>query len=215
MNKKDYASIGVIIVMLFMAAYFYPNMPDKIAVHWNAAGQADGYASKAIGILALPIITIGIYALFLVIPVIEVFKENLAAFREVYDSIKLFIAVFMLVIYSASILQNIGYKFNMTIVIMPAVAVLFYYLGTVMPKMRRNFFVGIRTPWTLANDEVWAKTHAAGGKTFKVNAIIILVATVISDYGAGIIIASVLLNALFLAVYSYVLYRKQGKNQLK
>jgi len=214
MNLKDYAAIALILLMLGMGAYFYPNLPEKIAVHWNEAGKADGYSSKTIGVLMLPLFTAGIYGLFLLIPKIEVFKDNLKAFMRYYDNLKLLIVLFMTGIYAAMLLQNAGYRFNITLALIPGIAVLFYYIGLVMPHMKRNFFVGIRTPWTLANDKVWKATHAMGSKTFRANALIILLTLAIPDYTALIIIGPMIANVVFLTVYSYWLYQREGKNQL-
>jgi uncharacterized membrane protein len=214
MNAKDYACMALILAMIGMGAYFYPHLPDKIADHWNEAGQANGYSSKIVGVIMMPLLTAGIYGFFLLIPKIEVFKENIKAFIGYYDNIKLLMVLFMAGIYAATLLQNAGYSFNITFVIIPAVAVLFYYIGQVMPHMKRNFFVGIRTPWTLANEKVWNATHLMGGKTFRLNAIVLLLAVAAPGYAAPVILVSVLANALFLTIYSYWLYQREGKNQL-
>jgi uncharacterized membrane protein len=121
---------------------------------------------------------------------------------------------FMVVIYSSTILQNMGYKFGLNYVLIPAIAVLFYYLGHIMPHVKRNFFIGIRTPWTLANEKVWNTIHKIGGKTFRLNAIIILLSLVVPSHSIWVLLASILLNMLYLIAYSYLLYQKEGKNEL-
>lgn len=214
MNKKDYASIILVIGMFVLAVYLYPQLPDKIAVHWNAAGQVDSYGSKTMGLLGIPVLTIVVYGFFLLIPKIDVFKENIKAFIGYYDNIKLLFVLFMLVVYLAMLLQNMGYRFNMGFVVIAALSVLIYYIGHAMPHMKRNFFMGIRTPWTLADEKVWDEVHKIGGKTFKLNALVIILAMLAEGYAIWILLASIVLNTLFLIAYSYFLYQKEGKNEL-
>ncbi|MBM3309769.1 MAG: SdpI family protein [Candidatus Altiarchaeales archaeon] len=215
MNKKDPISIALILAMLGIAAYIYPSMPDSIATHWNAVGEVDAYSSKAVGLFAIPALTAVVYLLFLAIPKIDVFKDNIMSFIGYYDNFKLLFVAFMLIVYSSTILQNMGYKFGLNTVLIPAVAVLFYYLGHIMPHMRRNFFIGIRTPWTLANEKVWNKVHNIGGKTFRLNAAVILLSLAVPSYSIWVLLASILLNALYLIAYSYLLYQKEGRNELQ
>ncbi|MFH1125936.1 MAG: DUF1648 domain-containing protein [Candidatus Altiarchaeota archaeon] len=215
MDKKDYASIILIAAMFAAAAYIYPQLPNDIAVHWNAEGKADSYGPKAIGTFTIPLLTMGIYVLFLIIPAIEVFKENLKAFMNYYNNMKLLLVLFMTALYSATIIQNMGYVFNMNLAVIPALAILLYYIGHIMPHMKRSFFVGIRTPWTLANEKVWNETHKVGSKTFKANAVLIALSLLIPGSMVWVILASVPLNTIFLIAYSYWLYRRENKNELE
>jgi len=215
MNKKDYAAIALILTMTAISAHLYGQMPEQITVHWNAAGEADGYSSKGFGLFMLPAVTAAIYGFFLLIPKIEVFKENIKSFMQYFDNIKLLFVAFMLAIHAASLAQNIGYKFNMNSLVLPAVALLFYYIGHAMPHMKRNFFIGIRTPWTLANESVWNRTHQLGGKTFKANAVIILLSALAPGWGMLAVVASAIANAVLLFAYSYWLYQKENKNDLR
>jgi len=81
----------------------------------------------------------------------------------------------MAYVYALSLLWNIGSRFDISRMLMPAIAVLWYVLGSVLQQSKRNWFMGIRTPWTLSNDVVWHKTHQLGGKLFKLSALIVLV----------------------------------------
>jgi uncharacterized membrane protein len=214
MNKRDYASLGLIALMLCTGAYISPNLPERMAVHWNISGEADGYASKAFGVLAIPALTLAIYILMLAIPMIDVFKKNIMSFKGYFDNMKLLLVAFMTVIYLASLMQNLEFNFNIGLVVMPSLAVLIYYIGHALPHTRRNFFIGVRTPWTLASETVWNKTHLIAGRSFRLNAILIAACIILPSYGFWIVIASLVANALFLAAYSYVIYQKEGRNDL-
>ncbi|MDD5111803.1 MAG: DUF1648 domain-containing protein [Candidatus Altiarchaeota archaeon] len=214
MNARDYAALAAIMIMVLAGAYASPSLPETIAVHWNAEGNADGYAPKAAGLVILPLITLAIYGLLLLIPKIEIFKENMNAFKGYYDNIKLLLVLFMLALHLATLAQNLGRPFNMNQAVLPALGVLIYYLGHVMRYMKRSFFVGIRTPWTLASDAVWDRTHRIGSVTFRINAGILVISSIAPSWGVWLAFGSLIANAVFLAAYSYWVYRKEGKNQL-
>ena len=93
----------------------------------------------------------------------------------------------------------------------PALAALFYYSGVLIQNARRNWFVGIRTPWTLSSERVWNSTHRIGGKLFKAAGLIALLGLAFPDYAIHLIIGPVLLFTAYLVVYSYLEYRKQEK----
>jgi uncharacterized membrane protein len=217
MNKKDYSALAVITAMSAISLYAYssPHMQEQLIVHWNARGQADGYSTKAVGLFMMPALTLAIYGMFLLIPKIEVFKENMKSFIGYYDNLKVVFALFMLAIQAAMILQNTNWRFNMNLAMLPAIAMLLYYIGHMMPHVKRNFFVGIRTPWTLANDRVWEKTHVLGGKTFRLNAVAVMLGLLAPETGIWLVIGATIANALLLMAYSYWLYQKEGRNQLE
>ena len=214
MNARDYAALAALAAMVLAGAYAYPSMPENVADHWDAYGNANGYGPKAFGTFILPVIAIAVYGLLLLIPKIEVFSENMKEFRGYYDNIKLLLTLFMLVLYITTLAWNIGWKFNMNYAVLPALGVVFYYIGHVMRFMKRSFFVGIRTPWTLANDRVWKKTHEMGSVTFRMSAILLVISTILPVGGIWLAVGAIIANAVFLAAYSYWLYQKDRKNQL-
>jgi len=185
-----------------------------MAIHWNAQGVVDGYGSRFMGVLFFPIVILVLYLFLSLIPYIAVFKENIQDFIQYFFGFKLIFVFFMGSVYAATIVYNLGHYFNMTLFVVPSIAVLLFYVGYIMQFMKRNFFIGIRTPWTLANDEVWKRTHKVGSLTFRLNAIIILFTLIFPNKFLLIVLIPTLGNALFLVVYSYHLYSKIGKKQL-
>jgi len=173
--------LTTLILLLLVGAAFcagfvvYPQLPERIASHWNVEGQADATLSKTWGIFLFPLIMALLFALYAAIPYLDPLKKNIQSFRRQYNLFWLIFSIFMAYVYALSLLWNIGSRFDISRMLMPAIAVLWYVLGSVLQQSKRNWFMGIRTPWTLSNDVVWHKTHQLGGKLFKLSALIVLV----------------------------------------
>jgi len=208
-----------IFVTIFLVAFavafsvsVYGKLPDQMASHWNAASQVDGYISRFWGAFLMPVISVGMLLLFLVIPQIDPLKANIAQFREYFNAFIALMVVFLVYMHVLTILWNLGYdKFNMGTAMLPAMGLLFIFAGIMMGKAKRNFFIGIRTPWTLSNDHVWDKTHQLGSKLFILSGILALLGAFFADYAVWFILVPVLGSTLFLFVYSYVLYQQETK----
>jgi uncharacterized membrane protein len=211
-TKTAFLFISVIIFLSFLTgAMIYPKMPELIASHWNAAGTADGYTGKFWGIFLLPFLMTGMSLLLYFLPKIDPFSKNIEAFRVYYNIFWIYITLFLFYIFFLSILWNLGFRFNFTILIIPAMSVLFYLMGSILGKSRRNWFFGIRTPWTLSSDEVWRKTHLLGGKLFKASAVFSLFGLFFrSEVSLIFVIVPVLTASLTATVYSYFEYRKMN-----
>jgi len=210
LSRYDKAAILIIVLLLSAAGYLYPSLPGEIPTHWNAAGEVDDYSSKWT-VFLIPIIAALILELFLILPKIAVFKKNILSFKH-FDSMKFVIVLFFAIIYGATVLPNFGYTFNMTKIILPLIALLFFYFGLILPSAKRNFFIGIRTPWTLSSDKVWEKTHKLGGKIFIKLGILMLVGVFVpAKYMVWFILVPILVAVGYIFVYSYVLWKKEGK----
>jgi len=141
-------------------------------------------------------------------PKFEPRKDNFDSFSEYYQGIILMMTGFLFYIYILSILAALEYEFNMVQMIAPAFAALFYYIGVTLQKTKSNFFVGIRTPWTISDDKVWEKTHNIGGTLFKVSGIISLFGVFFKEIAIILILAPILGAVVFVYIYSYLEYKK-------
>lgn len=215
MEKITTIMLSLVVLAFFISAYFYPQMPERMATHWNERGEIDGYMHKFWGLLLMPFITLGMIGLFFVLPKIDPLKKNYDKFRSYYNGLILVIIGFLFYIHLVSIAANLGFVFNMTYFIMPPIALLFLFIGFMLPKAKRNWFVGIRTPWTLSSDRVWGKTNRLGGRLFIVLGayliIMLLFYDLVLEHFFWIIIGPIILLTLFLFVYSYYEYSKEGK----
>lgn len=208
-NKKTNLIIISVIILSFLSAfYLYPKLPDRVASHWNSQGQVDDYLPKIWGVFLMPAITLAIFLLFLLIPRIDPLKKNIAKFRNYFNWLIILIVVFLLYVYSLTVFWNLGYRFNMTLFMTPAVGLLFFYIGVILKHAERNWFIGIRTPWTLSSDVVWKKTHQLGAKLFKVAGIIAILGIFFAENALWFAIIPAIASSLFLLVYSYFEHKK-------
>lgn len=186
-------------------------MPEKIASHWNAQGQVDGYMSKFWGLFSMPFMSVGFFLLFILIPKIDPLKTNISKFRNYYDVFVLLTIVFLLYLYLLTIFWNLGLRFSMIQFLVPAFGILFYYCGILIENAKRNWSIGIRTPWTLSNDKVWDKTHKIGGKLFKIVGVIALLGIFFQSYALFFVLVPVISVAIYTAIYSYFEYQREMK----
>jgi len=208
-NKKTNLIIISVIILSFLSAfYLYPKLPDRVASHWNSQGQVDDYLPKIWGVFLMPAITLAIFLLFLLIPRIDPLKKNIAKFRNYFNWLIILIVVFLLYVYSLTVFWNLGYRFNMTLFMTPAIGLLFFYIGVILKHAERNWFIGIRTPWTLSSDVVWKKTHQLGAKLFKVAGIIAILGIFFAENALWFAIIPAIASSLFLLVYSYFEHKK-------
>ncbi len=209
MRRSELIAVGIVIILFAVGIYIYPQLPDTIASHWNAQGQVNGYTSKFWGLFLLPIISVGLVLLFVAIPRIDPLKANIEKFRTFYDRFVILFLVFFFYFYLLTILWNMGVQYNFNQVLAPAFGGLLYYIGVVTEHAKRNWFVGIRTPWTLSSESVWDKTHAIGAKLFKIVGVVALLGVLFPNYTIFFILVPVLIVAGYLIVYSYVVYQRE------
>ena len=208
MKKTKYYSLIVLFLFLVIAFYSYPLMPDQIATHWDSQGNVDGYMSKLWGSLFFPILMIVINIIFFVIPKIDPNKENIEKFKETFNEFIIIFNLFMLYIYSLTVVWNMGREFDMNVAIIPALGFLFYFLGSLVGKAKRNYMIGIRLPWTLASDDNWDKTHKKGERVFKIIGIVTLIGVFFSDYAMWFLLIPLIIGITYLTLYSYLEFKK-------
>jgi uncharacterized membrane protein len=200
------------IAVMFLAAYLlHPAMPERMPVHWGVSGQIDGYGSRFIGVWLLPIITASLYLLLTVMPFVAVWRKNIERFYFFYFAFKTIFVFSMVVLYAATILPNFGLFINMNYFMAPWLAVIIFASGSLMLRTKRNFFAGVRTQWTLADDYVWKKTNDLGGRGFQLIAFLMLLGIFITQYALLFFVALLLVFAVYLVVYSYLLYKKRHR----
>lgn len=186
-------------------------MPNEVASHWNSQGEVDGHMSKFWGSFLMPIISIALFLLFMYIPRIDPLKGNLEKFRKYFDVFIVLIFLFLLYIHVLTLIWNSGTIFDMGKAVVPAVGVLILYIGFLLEKSKRNWFVGIRTPWTLSSDKVWKKTHHLGSRLFKVLGIIFILSPFVFEQFIAIMIALIIIIVIYLTLYSYLEYKKEKR----
>ena len=208
-----------IVVLIMIAAatlaglLLWSRLPDQIASHWNINDQVDGYMPKFWGVFLLPLITLGMLVLFLFVPSIDPLKANIAQFREAFNLFIVLFTGFMIYLYGLTLVWSLGYNdFKMSGAMLPAIGLLFVFIGFMMRQAKRNFFIGIRTPWTLSSDAVWNETHRIGAVLFMVSGALAFIGGFFGGTTAfWMMFAPIISSSLFLLVYSYVLYQRETR----
>lgn len=201
-------AVGFAVVSGLVSLLAAPELSAELVSHWNAAGEPNGTMPKALALWLIPGLTAVLLVVFALIPRIDPLRENIAAFRPYYDWFVVVFAGYMLVVHVGIVAFNLGYEFDFTYLVLIAAAGLLYYSGVLLTHAERNWFVGIRTPWTLSNEEVWNRTHALGAQLFKLTAILTLVGLLFGEYALYFLVVPALLTAGITVAYSYYLYER-------
>lgn len=208
-NRLTLILIGVLVAATLLAsALLYPRMPERMPIHWNAAGEVDGYGSRFTGLFLTPLVMVGMVLLMLAIPAIDPLKKNITLFRPTFNLLMLILTAYFAYLHALTLASALGYRFNMTTMLLPALALLFYVIGDLLKRARRNYMVGIRTPWTLASDQTWEATHRVGSLAFKICAGLSLIGLFLGEAGIWLFVIAMLGAVLFTLVYSYVYYQR-------
>ncbi len=203
--------LSLIAISIVAGVLLWNQLPDPMASHWNANDQVDGYMPKFWGVFMMPLMVLGMYVLFLVIPGIDPLKANIAQFRGAFNLFIVLISVFMLYIHGLTLAWSLGYQdFKMSAAMLPFMGVLFIFIGYMLRQAKRNFFIGIRTPWTLSSDTVWEKTHQLGSVLFMVSGALAFIGSFLGgELAFWLFFVPLMGSAFFLVIYSYILYRSE------
>src|SRR5512139_174432 len=213
-TRTTIITVSIMIVLATLVGVaLWPRLPDPMASHWDANDQVNGYMSKFWGVFLMPLMTASLVLFFFAIPKIDPLRANIAAFRDVFNLFIVFFTGFMVYIYILTLLWNLGYTgFNMSEAMLPALGVLFFFTGYLMRKAKRNFFIGIRTPWTLSSDRVWDETHRVGSVLFMIAGVLAFLGSFVGGVTAfWLIFVPIMVSVLVTLVYSYVLYQREIK----
>ena len=173
-DRANFLSYLFILAAVGVAAWLYPSLPDAVPIHWNIEGEVDGYMSKPWGVAILPLAAICVFVMMRLIPVISPKGYRTEPFANVLHIFQVAMVGFMSLVSILVLLEASGVNVHINKAIFGALGVLFIVIGNYFGKIRKNFFLGIRTPWTLASDEVWARTHRIGGRLFVLYGLIML-----------------------------------------
>ena len=212
MNPKFVGSLLIIIVLacFITGTIVYPNLPAVLISHWDAAGRANGTMGKFWGVFLLPLMMLVFVGLWALLPRIDPIARGFKGFRYVYDFFWFLIISFLAYVYALSLGINLGWRVNMSTAIIPALAILMFCLGALMPYLKRNWFVGIRTPWTISSDTVWNKTHKLGSRLFEIAGILILAGAFTSPrISLWFILVPIIAAAFISIVYSYIFFKRE------
>src|SRR5216117_1874819 len=208
---------GLMVAFLAVALSIcaHPQLPPTVATHWNLNGTPDGYSSRLWALAIIPVMLVIMTVIFNVLPKIDPRHENYVKFLSSYWLIANAVIVFLLVAHGLIIAAGLGFSIKIDRLMPLGIGLLFVFLGNFLTRVEPNWFVGIRTPWTLSSDTVWRKTHRTGGWLMVLGGFVLAVGAFILPHGAflPLFVTTIVIVALIPIVQSYVLWkREQGRS---
>jgi uncharacterized membrane protein len=195
--------------MFLGAAAAWPTAPDQIPVHWGIDGGVDRYGGRFEGLLLLPLVALGVYVAMLVVPKLDPGRLNYPLFAGAYYALRIGLVGFFAVLYGVIHLAMRGHDIDMMRVAPLLSGVLLILVGSVLGKVRPNWFVGVRTPWTLSSKTSWVRTHRLAGWVLMVGGLLLAAAGASGSRSAIVAtFAATMAGALWSVVYSYLVWRK-------
>jgi uncharacterized membrane protein len=212
--KSEIVPVLLILISAAASFYFYAHFPERVPMHWNFAGQVNGWGNRIQGAFAIPGMLVAMYFLFIFLPMLDPKKERYEQFVKTYNIFRNLILLVLAAIYFIASLNALGYNLPVQYFIPLIIGLLFIVMGNYMGKLKRNWFIGIRTPWTISSEEVWNKTNRFGGYLFMLAGLIMMALPFLPSL-LGIWLFGGMMVALVFGtfVYSYVLYVKEKNNK--
>lgn len=209
--RKTKWLIGLLYLLsFFFTLAFYSTLPDTMPIHWNIEGQPDRYAPKMASVSLGLITPLIIYLLMNLVPYLDPKKkENYQNFIGPYALISTAIVVFLLGLHWLTILVGLGYELDISRLVPAGLGLLFIVLGNHLTQIRHNYFIGIRTPWTLANEEIWRRTHRLAAPLWVLGGIVCFISAFLgATIKAWLFLGVLIIMTMVPLLYSYQLFRK-------
>lgn len=200
----------VIIAAAFLAtAAAYSGLPDRMPTHWNMSGEVDGWTSLPWGAFMLPLMLAAGLAMFYLLPKIDPRGANYSKFKSTYEIVIIATMLFVLGLHLLLLASALGKDVSMTRAVPIGIGVLLVVIGNLLPRTRPNWFIGVRTPWTLSSDRVWERTHRFAGRLFvAAGALVLLTAVVAPRLAHAMLICSTVIIAAAVLGYSYIIWKR-------
>ncbi|MGH7460376.1 MAG: SdpI family protein [Longimicrobiales bacterium] len=209
--RKWYPAIVIALAFVF-SAVVYGRLPERVPVHWNLSGEVDRMGSRLEGAFLLPLLALALWGAMRVFPRIDPRKANYERFRGTYDFLVNSL-ITMFVLFHVVVLGNaLGWPLPLTRIVPALIGLFLIAIGNVLPRARSNWWIGVRTPWTLSSEHVWARTNRLAGYLLMGTGVVLLIFAALASPWAltmGAVAAAVI--AVFSITYSYWLWRKEKR----
>jgi uncharacterized membrane protein len=207
LHRGETLSLVLVGAAFLLSAILYARLPDRIPSHWNARGEIDSFVSKPVGPFLGALVMSAVFLIFLVLPAVSPRGFRFERFRPAWGILEAAILGLLLFIHTLALMAAMGKAVDMKRGAEAGIGLLIAVLGNFLGKVSRNFFIGIRTPWTLASEEVWLRTHRLAGKLFLIAGLAMFVLA-LAGAGEAAILSTVAAAGLISVVASYVFYRR-------
>lgn len=204
--------IGLIVAGIALAAaiWAYPQLPPRVATHWNFRGEADGYSGRFVAAFVFPLAILLLAGLAHVFPKIDPKGKNYPKFDDTYWLLINGVLIFAGVMHLALLGNAIGAPVSIRRVMPVALGFLFIVVGNYLSRVQPNWFLGIRTPWTLSSDTVWRKTHRLGGRVFVIAGVLFMASALVPRARDAVPLAVVIIVLVMTPVlYSLYLWMRE------
>lgn len=206
-NKKTIILTGIVTLLPILAGVIlWDRLPETMATHFGTS-SADGFSSRAFAVFGLPLIMLGVHLLCAFVTAADPRKKNISP--KMYSLVLWLAPVISLIAAAAIYAWNLGYKVDITYVVQLLAGVGVLIVGNLLPKARQNYTIGIKTPWALANEENWNRTHRLAGWLWMAGGLVILVLTFCGASPAWLIAVFAVI-ALVPFIYSAWLHAAKG-----
>jgi uncharacterized membrane protein len=205
--------LGILGLMCGLSLYAWPHLPaDHIATHFGPDGQANGWSPRQTVVLMMPLMGLGVSLLLAVLPKISPKRADLTRSAEAYGVIWTLIMAILALVHALILFKGMGWTIDPTQPIHAAMGLMLLVMGNYLPKTRYNYFLGIRTPWTLADERVWDRTHRFAGPLFMLGGIVQLVSIWLAPLPLrmSLTLPCVLIPAFAAVFQSYLVAKKLG-----
>ena len=203
--------VGLALVGAAASLAVYRRLPETMAVHWDIDGNPNGWMPRAFGAFFGPVFILVLWQIMRVLPRIDPREPNYARFGDAYDTIVAAVLLLLLATHGIVLAVALGYQVAVSRLVPALVGVLFVVIGNVMPRMRPNWWFGVRTPWTLSSDRVWARTHRLAGFSMTAAGLVMIASAFVlpARLGLPVLIAATVAATIGPAVYSYLTWKRE------
>jgi uncharacterized membrane protein len=189
----------------------YPRMPPRVATHWNLEGDPDGYSSRLVATTVLPLAMLAMRGVLAILPAIDPRGENYKKLADTYWLIVNGVVGFLLLLHVVIAVSAVGYPVQVGRIAMGGVGLLLVLVGSYLGRVEPNWFIGVRTPWTLSSDSVWRRTHRVSGGILVAGGVAIVLTVFLPAPPLVIVIALLATVAVVPVVVSYLLWRNEQR----
>ncbi len=212
--KTEWFPLSLIILSVFSSFWFFYLFPNLTPSSWGFSGEVNNYSPAWLSAFLLPTLSIFIYLVFIILPFFDPKLKSNNDFSHSYHHLKDIIIIFFLSIYYLNSFKILGYPIDISLWVQLLMALLFFYLAFILPKLPINWFFGIRTPWTLSSELVWKKTHLLSKKIFLIASALLALSSISPSYIKAFLLFSSLFILIFIPFfYSLIIYQKEKKKK--
>ncbi len=212
MRNRNFGFVMAAVGIAF-SVWAWPRLPEVVTTHWNLKGEPDGFSPRWMAAGLLPLVQVGLVLVFRVLPRIDPRGENYAKFSATYWVIANSVILFLAGVHVAMLLEAMGIPVDVHRMIGLSVGLLLMVMGNYLGKVQPNWFMGVRTPWTLASEKVWRRTNRTAGWLFVLAGLLIVISAFIPSIPTVTVMGvAVALAALIPVIQSYILWKKEQSN---